>query len=595
LSSGEDHRLEELLNAAGRAIQPQHPGWATLTERLASLRQERAPGSPWRSIVRVAGLAAAALLIGAFIVYSLIPPAGGPGDVTGGGRLRADDTRVVVERRKIELTLVNPGEGDSERLYMPIVQRLAPEAAASLRSREPSRFRGLALVKDHRLILNLVEGDNVVRFTDVAATLDPTSVRLVSDTDPRGTQVLEQSFEYDVATADTLLRRYLERPIVCIDPQGKEIRGILNAFDADSLLLTAVRMTGDEGHRASGEPLSLQRSELQAIRLNELPEGLVTRPTLVWKLRARVGGKHETTLSYLCGQVQWRTDYVAQLLPGASADGEVLDLDGWVTIENQAGATFHDAGLKLVAGGVHRVTDPWAQREQPSKPAPNEPEEEILRKDYLRLAGGIKTPGMTFNEKSFFEYRLFTLNTASTFKDRQVKQIRLLQAPGVLAKRRYVFDPLIDSDRIAVQLVIKNTEANGLGMALPRGQVSFQQADRDGGQVLLGRDAVDHAPVGEDLVFTIGNAFDLSVEQRVLNTKLINTKEREITIQVRIRSQKSEPVVVKCLGRFWSQANWQITGSTRPWQQRDARTAEFEIEAAPQKETVLQYTVHYGP
>jgi hypothetical protein len=591
LASGDKRRLEDLLDAAGRAVQPQHPGWETLTERLASLPQVRASRLAWSSLGRVAAVAAAVLVGGALLLYFLVPPGGDQDRPGGPRRVLADE--IIVERRNIELTIVSAADGSGESLYMPIVQRLAPELGSSLRKPEP-RPGGVALVKDHRLILNLKEGENIVRFADVAATLDPTSVRFVSDTDPRGTQVLEQSFEYDVATADTLLKRYLERPIVCIDQQGKEIRGILNAFDADSLLLTAARLSGNEA--APSEPVSLSRSELQAIRLHELPEGLVTRPTLVWKIHARTAGKHDTTLSYLCGQVRWRADYVAQVIPAAAGSPDVLDVEGWVTIENQAGATFHDAGLKLVAGGVHSVVDPWAQKEQPAKAPSSQPPVEPLEAQYLTMIGGIKSPGRTFNERAFFEYRLYTLAMSSTFKHRQVKQIRLMQAPGVEAKRRYVFDPLISTDHVAVQLVTKNAQENGLGMPLPRGQVTFQQADRDGGQVFLGRDAIDHTAVGEELVFTLGNAFDLAVEQRHTGGVPFNQgKEREFVVEVRLRSQKTEPVTVRCLGRFWAQANWNITAATNPWQKLDARTAMFEVIVPPQKETVLQYTLHYGP
>src|SRR5437667_33640 len=77
-------------------------------------------------------------------------------------------------------------------------------------------------VKDHRQILTLKKGDNVVRVTDIAASIDPTSVRFVSTTDPAGTQVIEQNFEYDLANAGSLLQRYLERPIICIGKDGQE-------------------------------------------------------------------------------------------------------------------------------------------------------------------------------------------------------------------------------------------------------------------------------------------------------------------------------------------------------------------------------------
>src|SRR5262249_33242424 len=140
---------------------------------------------------------------------------------------QAEGLPVIVQRQDIELTVLSVAETEGETLYMPIVPTRAPEPAAQptppmnvepmsgpatrrgvLRPRPvapPRKQTGQALVKDHRLVLNLKKGDNIVRFTEVAATIDPTSVRFVSNTDPTGTEVVEQNFEYDLANADALL------------------------------------------------------------------------------------------------------------------------------------------------------------------------------------------------------------------------------------------------------------------------------------------------------------------------------------------------------------------------------------------------------
>src|SRR5262249_34330744 len=147
----------------------------------------------------------------------------------------ATEPPVRVERKEVDLTVLSVAETEGETLYMPLLQKLgrrlmpAPavfpypgqvggppgEELSELLDRDIFRGRpqpartptGQALVKDRRLILNLKEGDNLVRFTDVAASIDPTSVRFVSTTDPAGTQVVEQNFEYDLANAESLLKR----------------------------------------------------------------------------------------------------------------------------------------------------------------------------------------------------------------------------------------------------------------------------------------------------------------------------------------------------------------------------------------------------
>ncbi len=317
MSTPEDPQsLEDLLDAAGRAAQPTDLGWQTLPARLAALPQQQ----PWtlgRWATLPLGVAAAATL---FLVIWL-----GPGTVPP-----VEAGPIVVQRQGVELTIFSAAETDGETLYMP----LAPP-----RRRGPT-LTGQALVKDRRLILNLKAGDNVVRFTDVAATIDPTSVRFESRTDPLGTHVVEQSFEYDLATADALLKRYLDRRVTCVGKDGEERSGYLVSFDGQTIVLAAA-----PGQKQERGTESLSRAALKAVRLEDMPSDLVVRPTLVWKLRTRTPGKHETLLTYICGFVKWQADYVVLVTPGKDGQPELLDVSAWVTIDNTSGSAYPDASL----------------------------------------------------------------------------------------------------------------------------------------------------------------------------------------------------------------------------------------------------------
>ena len=58
---------------------------------------------------------------------------------------------------------------------------------------------GYALVREERSF-DLKAGRNVLRVADVPALIDPTTVAFASLTDPRGTRVVEQSFEFDLTS-----------------------------------------------------------------------------------------------------------------------------------------------------------------------------------------------------------------------------------------------------------------------------------------------------------------------------------------------------------------------------------------------------------
>ena len=65
--------------------------------------------------------------------------------------------------------------------------------------------QGFAVVKAVRK-LALQAGIQDLLFTDVASAIDPTSVKFESLTDPAGTRVLEQNYQYDLVNGQKLLR-----------------------------------------------------------------------------------------------------------------------------------------------------------------------------------------------------------------------------------------------------------------------------------------------------------------------------------------------------------------------------------------------------
>ena len=59
----------------------------------------------------------------------------------------------------------------------------------------------MALVRDQRMVRNLQAGVNRVSFTDVPSGILPDSVRLRSLDNPAGLTILEQDYQYDLASA----------------------------------------------------------------------------------------------------------------------------------------------------------------------------------------------------------------------------------------------------------------------------------------------------------------------------------------------------------------------------------------------------------
>ena len=80
---------------------------------------------------------------------------------------------------------------------------------------------GYAVVRHERDIA-LNRGRNTVRFNDVAAFIDPTTVMFESLTDAAGTRVVEQDFQFDLVNQQKLLARYIDQTIKVDQVRGQQ-------------------------------------------------------------------------------------------------------------------------------------------------------------------------------------------------------------------------------------------------------------------------------------------------------------------------------------------------------------------------------------
>ena len=70
---------------------------------------------------------------------------------------------------------------------------------------------GYGMVRQEREV-QLGRGRSQVRFTDVAALIDPTTVTFTSLTEPAA-RVLEQNFQFDLVSTDKLLQKFIDQPL----------------------------------------------------------------------------------------------------------------------------------------------------------------------------------------------------------------------------------------------------------------------------------------------------------------------------------------------------------------------------------------------
>ena len=438
--------------------------------------------------------------------------------------------------------------------------------------------QNLALVKDRRT-LDLSAGLNEVRFVDVAAQIDATSVHFRSLTDPEGTTVLEQNYEYDIVGSTKLLSKYVDQEIAVVTEDGQQYVGTLLS-GADDVILQA----------AGGQVTVLKLDRIKEFAFPALPEGLITRPTLVWQVESAEGGSQDVEVAYLTRGINWQADYIVVLADDESS----LDLDGWVTLDNRSGTGYEDARLKLIAGDIHRATTA----------------DYVVGRDAVFEAAPAAEPQV--QERGFFEYHLYEVQRPVTVKDQQTKQIEFVTASGVPVDKFFVYDgaqigfagvyqPVDDpsygtasNKKVMVMLEFNNGEEAGLGVPLPKGTLRVYKSDVDGSTLLIGEDSIDHTPREEQVRLYIGDAFDI-VGERVQTDFRVEYDEdwMEESYQITLRNHKDEDIEVRVVEHLFRWTEWKILESSHDYEKTDAQTIEFRLPVEAGGETVLTYTVRY--
>jgi hypothetical protein len=447
----------------------------------------------------------------------------------------------------------------------------APAAAATTVTGEAQKdvmltiYNGnLALVKDVREA-KFPAGATEVRFMDVAAQIDPTTVHLKSLTDPAGLRILEQNYEYDLLSSQKLMEKYV----------GKRVR----LYQSDGTFHEATLLsTNGPVYEINGQ---IHLGHAGRLILPALPENMVSRPTLAWLLRAPSAAAQRVEASYLTGGVTWRADYVLLL----NAADTRSDLTGWVTIDNKSGATYRNAALKLVAGDVNRAREP--------RPSPR----------LMELAAKTASAAdarRDFQEEGFFEYHLYTLDGRTTIKDNQTKQLTLLTASDIAVQKHLIYYGAheyyrtqygmpVSPQKVGAYLEIKNSKEARLGVPLPRGKVRVYKADAGGSQQFVGEDWIDHTPTDERVKIKLGEAFDVVAERTQRDFKKIAGNVWEVEWEIALRNHTKEDRTVTVMEPV--PGDWQVLHESFKGEKVEAHTLRYRVPVPKQGAAKLSYRV----
>ena len=443
-----------------------------------------------------------------------------------------------------------------------------------------------AVVRD-TLQMPLKKGINQVQYHNISQQLEPDSVVLRPQNKKWQIQILQQNY-LSKPINEALLLQHFEGHIIDFEihrnqttqiVQGKIVRsGAGSGYNNTPI----VEMEGKTRFGLPGRPL-----------FPPLKNDTLLKPTLDWQLLSSKTGEADLQLAYLTRGLSWKADYNVI----ANDKTEQVQINGWVTFNNASGMPFEDAKIKLMAGDIHKVTEP-----------------KLMERQMMRAsAADSMSPQVT--EKDFDEYHLYSIANPVDLDDGESKQIGFVDANHVTAKTLYVYDGAKinryygnNLDRIRndpgygtesnsevwIMREFENSKANNLGIALPKGRVRFYQQDDDGQLEFLGENNINHSPKNETISLYTGNAFDIKGERKRVNYS-VNQQDKwaRESFEITLKNQKKKPVTVKVVEHLYRWVNWNIEQKSHSFHKTDSQTIEFEVPLKPGQTSVVSYHVHY--
>lgn len=429
----------------------------------------------------------------------------------------------------------------------------------------------LGLIKDTRTVL-LPVGEGELRFMDVAQLIQPETVRVRSLNQTADLSLIEQNYEYDLISPEKLLEKYVDKDIQILSENPYQ--------DRKEVVTATLLSTQGQGVYRIGDGIWLGHPGNHI--LPEIPEDLITKPTLTWQYQNKAAAAHEIEAAYLTNGFSWKSDYV--LLVGK--DDAAGELSGWVTIDNQTGATYKNAKLKLVAGDVNRA-----------------PANQYAPKLMARGMVADMAAESQFSEQQLFEYHSYDLKRRTTLKNNQTKQISFLATTPIQLKKEYstrgenyfFMQNWAGNDKptpVNVSIEFLNSKKNALGIPLPAGVIRMFKEDAAGSMQFVGEDRIQHTPKDDELRLNVGRAFDVNYKRKQMSFQQLTTRLNESEWEITVKNAKDSAVTVfvdESLG-----ANWKILSSSLPYKKLDAFNVRFEVPVAANSSTTLKYKVQTG-
>ncbi len=428
----------------------------------------------------------------------------------------------------------------------------------------------LGFVRDVRKV-NLPAGNNAIAFEGVASRIKPETAMVSGN----GIEVIEQNYDYDLLTANNIMEQFV----------GKEVKtAILNPENGQTIFDKAKLLNSNYGSPILQFSYGVEANFPGRVVYDKIPSNLRVKPTLVVNLKNNAAADKELELAYLTNGISWKADYIAEV-----KSDDVLDINTWITLNNETGADYENARVQLVAGNVNQETG----TNNVIRP------KVMLARGMMAMESAV-ADSTAAERTSLADYYLYTLPVKTTIKDKQSKQVSLMNLDNVKYAKEYLLhSPLyigvgvsaneFEKQNPNVVFKLVNDKASNLGLPMPGGIVRFYEKDEGNNLQFIGESRIEQSASGEKIDLTVGKAFDIYAKGKIKNVKAISKDMSEVAVEVTFNNAASKNKNVVFEQNIAN--NWEVLNENVKSEKKNASTLKWNLDVPQNGKKVLEFSL----
>lgn len=285
-------------------------------------------------------------------------------------------------------------------------------------------------------------------------------------------------------------------------------------------------------------------------------------------------------LAYLTRGMSWSSSYTMIVAPDDASAG----IDGYAAVSNGSGTGYEEAEVQLLAGTVNvnggGTPRPMAAQE-------------------MRAMADVAAGAPQISGEAFSGYHLYDVDVPITLHAGSSRRIRLLGARSVPVTREYVLPGQVNyrqqtreprPEEAFIRYRVERPEGTSFAdLPLPGGPVRMYRPDDEGRLQLLGGDAIPNTPAGEEVLLTVGRAFDIQGTRTQTAYERPGEDLYESAWRIELVNRSDERVVVQVVESI--QGDWEILQSSHEPQPLSASRVRFDVPVPADGEATLTYRV----